>query len=72
MLHRDAHNLTVLDPSLVIDGAVPVPTVEGNTPCVLVPVQEFDNATCAAQFPSAYVYLTGLGVDTLPSSNTNT
>lgn len=59
MLNRDTHNITLLEQSLVVDAVPPSAPVEGK-PCVLVPVQEFDNATCAAQFPTAVVFVTGL------------
>lgn len=70
MLHRDAHNLTLLDPSVVVGPSTPLG--EGSKPCVLVPVREFDNATCAAQFPSAYVFVTGLGVPSELAVQSNT
>ncbi len=60
LLHQDSHNITLLGKKVVVDAYTVAQEAPSNTPCVLVPVDAFTNASCTAQFPEAYVFVTGL------------
>lgn len=60
LLNQDNHNITLLEKQVVVNAFTVAQQAPIKTPCVLAPVDAFTNASCTAQFPGAYVFVTGL------------